>query len=249
MLLRFTRCVVVGILIAWSQASTAADAKTLNALFGQVLRAHVDEGYVDYPAVSRNVRFHKYLEAIASLDPDTLDSREVSIAFWLNVYNALVIKQIVDGQTPIGPIAKIRFFRTTEHPVAGRNLDLQSIADDILFEFEEPRVHFAMVNSTYSAPRLRSEAYRADELERQLESNTRDFLNDNRKNRYSVALRRAKLATVFEEYEDEFGGSKKAVLDFIVPYLEEEAVVESIRDDRWDVEYMKYDWSINGRPM
>ncbi|MCB1747490.1 MAG: DUF547 domain-containing protein [Gammaproteobacteria bacterium] len=230
-------------------SASATDSRVLNALLDGVLEAHVDDGYVDYPAIARNVRFHKYLEAIAEFDADSLADDKERMAFWINAYNALVIKEITNGQTPIGAIAKIKFFRTTEHRVGGRNIDLQSIADDILFEFDDPRVHFAIVDSAYSAPRLRSEAYRVDELDQQLEDNVRNFLNDNRKNRISETLRRAKLSPIFEDYADAFGGAPGGVLEFVSHYVDDDQLAEELAAGRFDLEYMDYDWSINGRPM
>ncbi|MGE0485717.1 MAG: DUF547 domain-containing protein [Gammaproteobacteria bacterium] len=238
----------------WSVAllpvsASATDSRVLNALLDGVLEAHVQDGYVDYPAIARNVRFHKYLEALAEFDADGLADDRERMAFWINAYNALVIKQIIEGQTPIGTIAKIKFFRTTEHRAGGRDVDLQTLAEDILFKFEDPRVHFAIVDSGYSAPRLRSEAYRVDELDRQLDDNTRDFLNDNRKNRISETLRRAKLSPIFEDYIDDFGGDKAGVLEFLSRYVDDEKLAEALAAGRFDLEYMEYDWSINGRPM
>ena len=122
-------------------------------------------------------------------------------------------------------------------------------ADDILFEFDDPRVHFAIVDSAYSAPRLRSEAYRVDELDQQLEDNVRNFLNDNRKNRISETLRRAKLSPIFEDYADAFGGAPGGVLEFVSHYVDDDQLAEELAAGRFDLEYMDYDWSINGRPM
>jgi hypothetical protein len=229
--------------------AAATDSRVLNALLDGVLEAHVQEGYVDYPGIARNVRFHKYLDAIAEFDAEGLADDKERMAFWINAYNALVIKEIIDGQSPIGAISKIKFFRTTEHRVGGRNLDLQSLAEDVLFEFEDPRVHFAIVDSGYSAPRLRSEAYRVDELDRQLDDNTRNFLNDNRKNRISATLRRAKLSPIFEAHVDAFGGDKAGVLEFVSRYVDDEELAEELAGGRFDLEYMEYDYSINGRPM
>lgn len=226
----------------------ATDSRVFNALLDGVLEAHVEDGYVDYPAISRNVRFHKYLEAIAEFDPDSLADDAERMAFWINAYNALVIKEITDGQTPIGTFAHIKFFGT-DHRVAGRDLDLDSIAEDILFKFDDPRVHFAIVNSAYSAPRLRSEAYRVDELDRQLDDNTRNFINDNRKNRISMTLRRARLSKIFDDYADAFGGKDQDVLAFVARYVSDEKLAEAVASGRFDIEYLDYDWSINGRPM
>lgn len=237
------------VLLVLPPGAWAADARVMNALLDGVFAAHVKDGYVDYPEIARNVRFHKYLEAIAEFDVNTLADDKERLAFWINAYNALAIKQIVDGQSPIGTIGRMKFFRTTNHRVGGRSLDLNSIENDILYRTDEPRVHFAIVNASYSAPRLRSGAYRADELEQQLEDNTRDFIGDNRKNRFSKALRQAKLSQIFETHKDDFGGDDKSVLEFISRYVADEALAADLAAGGYSIKYLEYEWSINGRPM
>ncbi|MEX2479593.1 MAG: DUF547 domain-containing protein [Gammaproteobacteria bacterium] len=230
-------------------AADAADSRVLNALLDGVLAAHVKDGYVDYPEIARNVRFHKYLEAIAEFDVDALADDKERLAFWINAYNALAIKQIIDGQTPIGTIARMKFFRLTSHRVGQRNLDLNAIENDILLAMDEPRVHFAIVNATYSAPNLRSGAYRVDELDRQLEDNTRNFVQDVRKNRFSRSLRLAKLSEIFDGHRDAFGGDDKAVQEFISRYVDDDEVAADLAAGRYAIEYLEIDWSINGHPM
>ncbi len=243
------RPLVVLLLALLPALAQATDARALNALIGAVFSAHVEDGYVDYPAISRNVRFHKYLEAIRDIDPATLGDDDERLAFWINAYNALAIKQIIDGQSPIGTIARMKFFGSNQHEVVGRSWDLSTIEEDILFEREDPRVHFAVVNATYTAPMLRSAAYRGEDLDQQLEQATRDFINDNRKNRFSNGLLRAKLSPLFDEYEDDFGGDDDAVQAFLARYVEDEETRGNLEAGRFEIDYLDYDWSINGRPM
>jgi hypothetical protein len=239
--------VALALLLAGASAS-GADSRVLNALLDGVLRAHVDDGYVDYPEIARNVRFYKYLEAIAAFDPATLADDRERLAFWINAYNALAIKSVIDGVTPVDMMGRMRFFRTTEHRVAGRNFDLNSIRD-LLRDLGEPRVHFALVPATYAGPKLRAEAYRGEELEQQLEDNTRDFINDKRKNRFSMAARQARISPLFEEYRDDFGGKDEAVLEFVSKYVADEEIAKALRRGTFELKYMEDDRSINGRPL
>lgn len=245
----FLTCLLLSLLLGLCGSAFATDSRVVNALLDGVLEADVKDGYVDYPAVARNVRFYKYLEAIAEFDAEALGSDEERLAFWINAYNALAIKSVIDGITPVSMTGKIKFFRTTEHRVAGRSLDLQSIRDDILRKLGDPRVHFALVPASYSAPKLRSESFRADELDRQLDGSARDFLNDKRKNRYSAVTLMAKVSTIFEEYAEDFGEDERAVLRYIAQYIDDEDLAAKLKRGAYGIEYMEYDHSINGRPM
>lgn len=240
---------LVGTLIvsAISQVS-AAEIRSLNALFDTVLAAHVNNGYVDYPEIARNVRFHKYVEALADVDIDTLGGDAEQHAFWLNVYNALVIKNIIDGIRPLGTLDRVKFFRTTEHRVGGREYDLKAIERRLL-EFGDPRTRFAMILPAYSGPDLPSTVFRSEELDAQLDRAARQFIGDNRKNRFSDALRIARLNQVFEWNADEFGDDDQAVMAYLAPYVSDEVVSKALAAGRYKIEYTKFEWSINGTPM
>lgn len=245
----FNRIIIVAALLCLAGSVSATDVRVLHSLLDAVLASHVDDGYVDYPAIARNTRFYKYLSAIEEFDVGTLESDQARLAFWLNAYNALAIKSIVEGITPINAIGRLKFFRTTEHRVAGKNRDLRSIGQGIVPKLEEPRAHFALVSACYSCPNLRSEAYRVEKLEQQLEDNVRNFVNDGRKNRFSVAARKAKLSEIFELHRDDFGESDQSILEFVTPYMEKKDIAKEVLRDRYKIDYMEWDWSINGRPM
>lgn len=241
--------VALALSLCFSPGAPAADVRALESLLDSVLVNHVDDGYVDYPAIARNARFYKYVEAVAEFDESTLPNDDARLAFWINAYNAFAIKSIIDGITPISTMSRIKFFRTNEHRIAGRDIDLRAIEEDVIAAFERPLAYFAIVNATYSGPALRSEAYRADRLAAQLEDNARDFINDNRKNRFSNATRRAKLSELFERHADKFGDDDEAVLSFVAQYVKDEEKAAGLKEGRFEIMYMDYDWSINGRPM
>ena len=169
------------------------------------------------------------------------------MAFWINAYNALAIKAVIDGVTPVTARGRRKFFRRIEHRVAGKKISLRDIEHDILGELNEPRVHFALASASYSGPKLRSEAYRVEKLEQQLEDNARDFINDNRKNRYSTF--KAKISEIFDWFKSDFGGEDAAVLTYLARYVAKQQHAEALRAGRLEIDYMDYEWIINGRPM
>ena len=65
-------------------------------------------------------------------------------------------------------------------------------------EYDEPRVHFAMVCASRGCPHLRSEAYRATHLEEQLDDQACRFVNDPSKNRYVSESRTLELSSIFK---------------------------------------------------
>lgn len=248
---QWTRNTATGLLwmlLAVPALAQAIEIRSLHALLDTVLSTHVEEGYVDYPEISRNVRFHKYVEALGSVDPATLADDGARKAFWINAYNALAIKNVVDGITPISTLDRIKFFRTMEHPVGGRELDLNSI-ENILEDFDDPRIYFAIVNAAYTAPALHKRAYTAADIDAQLDAAVRRFVNDNRRNRFSSALRTARLSQLFEQRYDAFGDTDAALLEFISRYIDDPERAEALAKGNYKIKYFDWEWSINGRPM
>ena len=95
-------------------------------------------------------------------------SRDEQIAFWLNAYNALVLRTVIDhypiqGHAPAYPPKSIRqipgAFERLPHRVAGRTLTLDQIEQTVLPEFHDPRVYFALGRGAVGSGRLRSEAF------------------------------------------------------------------------------------------
>lgn len=56
--------------------------------FDEVLKSHVKDGVVDYPAIAKDARFAAYLEQLDRVDPNALPTRRHKLAFWINAYNA-----------------------------------------------------------------------------------------------------------------------------------------------------------------
>ena len=242
------RIIALALLLVTTGVTQAADTRALNALLDSVLSEHVKDGYVDYPAIARNVRFNKYLESLAEFNLESLSDDQDKLAFWLNVYNALVIKNIVDGKSPNGVMDRMTFFGANLR-VGGRSIDLKSIESDILRKFKDPRVYFAIVPATSSAPKLRSQAFNGEEVQQQLESATRDFINDKRRNRFSAALQAAKLSKLFEQHRDDFGKSDKELLGYVAGYVNDEDVAKILKRGTYSIKFMDYDATINGNSI
>ena len=242
------RVIAVYVLLAATNLAQASDARTLNALYDSVLAEHVKDGLVDYPAIARNVRFGKYIESLEDFDLNTLSDDKERLAFWINVYNALVIKNIIDGKSPNGMMDRMGFFGANLK-VGGSGIDLKSIYGRILAKFADPRVHFALVPGISSAPKLRSQAYVGEEVDAQLDAAARDFINDKRRNRFSAALQAARLSKLFEEYRDEFGKTDKELLGYVAGYVNDEEVAKILKRGKYSINFMDPDASINGNSI
>lgn len=180
---------VVGIVLA-APAWAAFDPS--HALWEQVLQSHVRAGRVDYKNLkSHPEAFERYLESLAALRSGEYDSwsREAKVAFWLNAYNALTVKAVLDHY-PIKPswLGSIRYPKNSirqipgvwdklRFGVMGRQVTLDEIEHGTLRNsFKEPRVHMALVCASVGCPPLRGEAFTGSKLASQLDDQARLFL-------------------------------------------------------------------------
>lgn len=236
-------------------AATVFDHSRWNALLGR----HVDErGWVDYAGLQRDeAELRAYLEELAAADPARLGSRAARMAFWINAYNALCAKKILDKDIPESVPKAIAFganiFTEDDHVIAGEERSLDDIEHQILRpNFEDPRVHAAIVCAASSCPRLRNEAYDARRLEAQLEEEVRSWLwseldrSGKRKNRLDAAEKTFHASKIFDWFQEDFGGSDEGVLRFVAKFASEEDR-KLLESGEVRVRYLDYDWTVNRR--
>jgi len=238
------------------------------------LKINVDNaGMVNYKNLkAQSEKLRVFITELRNLDRKDFDKWDdnAKIAFWLNAYNALTLKAIIDNY----PI-KSSFFKSRIYPknsirqiagvwdkinfkVMGQNLTLGHIEHKILrVKFDEPGIHVAMVCAAMGCPPLRNEPYTADKLQEQLDDQTRRFLANPAKFKIARADDRIYLSPIFKWFAADFikkYGPKKsigrhdkeesAVLNFIASYLDK-AQKEYVLAGKFKIKYLKYDWSLN----
>ena len=218
-------------------------------LFNQVLQEHVDEnGQVDYTQLKANPeKLETYLDILAAARP-TEGSYNAQLTFWLNAYNALVIKGVID-RYPTTSVRKIKlfngFFYRLKFHVAGQTYTLGQIEHDIIrAEFVDPRIHFALVCASRSCPPIGNSAFSEETLEESLETLTFNFIQDPRHVRIDRAERRVYSSKIFKWYEEDFQEGYDGVADFLADYLSPEDA-EFVLSPDVKFRYLDYDWTLN----
>ena len=166
---------------------TPSTVDPIHRRFDQILDLYVRDGLVYYNAVkAERGRLDRY---VASLNVPVATyegwSDAQKQAFWLNAYNAIVLQTVINrypirGKAPEYPSNSIRqipgAFDKAQHRVAGRSVTLDEIEKSILPAFKDPRLFLALGRGAIGSGRLRSEAFSADRLGKQLEAVAADFL-------------------------------------------------------------------------
>lgn len=188
-----------------------------------------------------------YLNTLSKNPPATNWSKAEQLAYWINAYNAYTIQLIlnhypVKSIKDIGSKIKIPFVNTPWDikfiKIGNETYDLNNIEHGIIRkQFNEPRIHFALVCAAKSCPRLRNEAFEASRLNAQLDDQAVDFLNSPGKN--SITPKQASLSKILDWYGGDFKKQGLSVKDVVNKYSK-----TKITDDT-KISYQTYDWSLN----
>lgn len=235
-------------------------------LLDQLLAAHIDDkGLVDYEGLrGERAVLDTYLERVADAAPQNFADDEERLAFWINSYNAFTLRDVLDDvYQKARSVKKVRgFFDRKLHRVAGEELTLNEI-EKRGQALRDPRMHFAINCASNSCPALQSFAYTGERLESQLGEATREFLSDpDRGLRIDKARNRIAVSPVFKWYADDFrdaagatpfaGASTNTLLagDTLARMWQGAGldVFQFITEQRPEVEYLEYDWSLNSQP-
>ncbi len=213
-------------------------SKPSHAVWNTLLKNHMDEnGNVNYTDFKQNgAQLDNYLSHLAQHPPNSRWSKEDSLAYYINLYNAATVKLIVDHY-PVESIKDIPNRWNKKWIDVGKNiLSLNYIEHKILRKMNEPRIHFAINCASYSCPKLLNEAFVAENMEEQLTKVAIDFVNDPTKNRFENG--EAQLSKIFKWYKSDFT-EDTSLLGYI-----NQSLKNSISNDA-DVEYLDYDWGLN----
>lgn len=224
------------------------DAPFSHALLDQVYKEHVAYGKVHYTNLKANPeKLEDYLDVLALANLDEMSFAE-QLAFWINAYNALVIKGVIDHY-PTKSVRSVKlfggFFSRLKFNVAGEMYTLNQIEHDIIrTEFVDARVHFALVCASKSCPPLAGTVFLAETIEDQLDDVTLKFVTDPEKVRIDRDEKIIYLSKIFKWYETDFTEGYDGVADFLADYLSPENAEFVLRDEV-SFQYLDYDWSLN----
>lgn len=212
-----------------------------------VLVRNVRNGVVDYDGIRADPAFERFVRGIATAEPRDLGTEAEALAFYINAYNALAIRGILDGYSPETRRGRRSYFHRQTYPVLGSPLNLADLETQAQrTDRDDPRVHFALVCTGLSCPRLATAAYRPELLEQQLEDAARAFANDGARNRYDVARKVAWLSPVYEENQAAFEAAAGSVQKYLARYVEDPAAAALLLQDGFRVEFTPRDWGLNG---
>ena len=241
--------------------------------FDRVLQQFVTvEGLVNYELLKQEPHdLDLYYHQIATYSPDNhadlFPSENHKLAYWINAYNATVIK-VVLTYYPISSVLDIKppaalFFLTDKSGFflfqrliyGGKTTSLYYLQNSVIRRrFQEPRIHFALNCAALGCPRLPVRAFQGDDLEQQLDEETRMFLSEERNFKIDHTQKIIFLSSIFNWYEKDFliwyqshfPDQKATILDYVALYLPKDKadVLQNVQPT-YAVRFVPYDWHLN----
>ena len=184
--------------------------------------------------------------------PISTYNRAQQMAFWINLYNALTVKVILDH----GPVASIQdidispgFF--SSGPWGKKLLRIEGVAlglNDIEHRILRPlwrdnRVHYALNCASIGCPNLDAKAFRAGDMDSRLDAAARAFINHPR----GVRLEGGEIivSSIYDWFTADFGGDEAGVLAHFRQYAG--PALKATLDKHGRLDRAAYDWRLNGK--
>jgi hypothetical protein len=228
-------------------------------------------GRVAYERIKESEEYQAHLQLsnnLKAMDLGLLARREERIAFWINLYNVIVIHGVIALGVRDSVKEVWNFFRGIYYQFGDYDFTPDDIEHGILRGNRrppyslfrrfgsndprlkyivaplDPRIHFTLVCGSASCPFI--DVYTPDNLEWELDTAARSFINSS-----SVALDRGQnkisLSSIFKWYGGDFGAGQAERLRFIAGFLdkaEDRAFIEE-HAAHLQVTYQPYDWRLN----
>jgi GH15 family glucan-1,4-alpha-glucosidase len=229
------------------------------------------KGRVAYERMQKSQAYAEYLElsyTLKSMDLSELKTPQEQIAFWVNMYNVIVIHGVVELGIRDSVKEVRNIFKRIQYQIGDMFFSPEDIEHGILrynrrppnslfrlfkkddrrlhFSVQEmdPRIHFALVCASSSCPPIGF--YSPEKLDEELTIAGESFLNgggfklDRQRNR-------AVVSRIFKWYAGDFGNSHAEILKFIAQCIfnddDRKYLLENSENIK--IDYQDYDWRLN----
>ena len=234
------------------------------------LNFYTQRGTVDYSGLRRSTEYSAFKalsRGLGRFDPALLSDDSERLAFWINLYNSLVVDAIISLKIESSVKEAPGFFTRVKYALGDLLYSPDDIEHGILransrppmralrrfgpfdrrralsLKVVDPRVHFTLVCGSRSCAPIRF--YTPENINDELEEAARNFVNSSE----IIVIpeeNKAVISMIFNWYEGDFGG-RDGVLGFICRYLADDDKREFLERarDSIRIEYLYYDWNLN----
>jgi hypothetical protein len=231
---------------------------------------YTEEGTVNYDLIRTSDEYRNYREISALLrgfDLSVLREDKDKLAFWINLYNTIVVDAIIEGKVKESVKEVGGFFVRMKYRIGSYLFSADDIEHGILranrfkpgrpwkqfgpfdpkriysLKNHDQRIHFALVCGSRSCAPIKF--YSPEGIEDELELATKNFINSS-----EVIImpeeNRMLISQIFKWYKRDFGG-RTGILDLIKRHILDDDKKEHLEKSGSNIEidYLYYDWNLN----
>lgn len=192
---------------------------------------------------------HTYLGDLRSIPVRRLRRAEQQ-AYWINLYNALTVRLILDFY-PVKSIQDIDLgpglfssgpWEKKLIKIDGDLVSLNDIEHRILRPiWKDPRHHYAVNCASVSCPNLQRTAFRGATTDAMLDRAATAYINNPRGVRFDGG--RLVVSKIYIWFQEDFGGSEETVLNHLRKYADQKLATK-LHEISAIADY-EYDWGLN----
>ncbi|XP_043226984.1 uncharacterized protein LOC122384072 isoform X1 [Amphibalanus amphitrite] len=229
---------------------------------------------VNYAGIKASDNWRNYVRMARELQRVDIFglNREEKLAFFINVYNALVVHGNIATGHPTNVWQRWKFFNNTAYVLGGSPFTLQDIENGVLrankkgvgalspqfskadprrrlsLERAEPRIHFALNCGAKSCPPIKT--FSAQNIQSELDLASASYLETDDGIRLEPAKGVVHLSTLLKWYRSDFGEDDKEVLTWVLKHLtgkKAEQLKQMLDSGNFKINYIPYDWTNNAK--
>ncbi len=232
-----------------------------------------ENGKVDYQKLVRDphyLSFREFVGGLQSFDYHELSTTEEQLAFWINLYNALVIDAVIQENIQVSVteswLGILAFFQKAAYHINGTRFSLTDIEHGVLrsnrgfpyfpsphfgsadarleavIQPFDPRIHFALNCASNSCPPIG--IYTPESIHDQLDQAARNFINNDLV--VNLSQKEVSISKIFQWYQGDFGEGP-GITSFLIRYVNDQVVARWLSDNQpaVKIKYHPYDWGLN----
>jgi hypothetical protein len=236
-----------------SDDTTTVDNVAWAAFLARYVRTRADGlslvAYGNVTAADRQ-SLERYVTSLEET-PISRCQRPEQLAFWINLYNALVVRLVLQHY----PVASVRDiggspgspatdpWKEKIAHVEGQALSLDDIAQGILVPvWHDPRTLYALSCAAISCPSLRARPYSASRIDKELDAAAMAYVNSPRGVR--ILGRRLIVSRLYEWHEAQFGGTEGGIIRHLLAYAAPDLAMTLQQINH--IDGFQFDWALNG---
>lgn len=192
-------------------------------------------------------RLFVYISHLSELNPLRYNRNE-QFAFWVNLYNALTVRLILENY-PIKSITKLGGFFSFGPwdqeivEVNNKELTLNDIEHRILRPiWQDKRIHYVVNCASKGCPNIGASAFSSSDINQQLDEAARIFINS-KKGVFLKGDGEVLISSIYDWYQDDFG-DRRQLIKHLDNYLtiEKRAKLPLTMSTEFSFDY---DWLLN----